>query len=343
MPTFTVRNAILTYFGEEVPTPPEWVKYVVYQKESCPETGREHYQMYAEFTTKKTLKQIQEWLPGAHVERRYGKQEQAIQYCTKEESRIAGPWEHGQRAEQGQRTDIDEAMAAAKEAGPRRMMDVLSREHPGMLMKYPAGVRLYQNVLREQEQTKYKEDAYANWQPREWQQRIIDIVDEPADDRTIYWVRDTHGQAGKSTLANWLSAKKEAVVLEGKLADMAHCYDGHPIVIFDICKSAIELTDHLYGFAEKLKSGGIFKTKYESKFVQYKPPHVIFFSNDMPNRRKWSDKRPIEVIDLDDSEEASRKSKKARGNDRRRFIWPREEASIIPSEGKYIQLGDPIM
>jgi len=43
--TFVVRNAMFTSFMEEIPDKPEWVKFVVYQREKCPKTGRDHWQI----------------------------------------------------------------------------------------------------------------------------------------------------------------------------------------------------------------------------------------------------------------------------------------------------------
>lgn len=72
---------------------PEGVQYLVWQLEMCPDTKRVHVQGYVELEdTKKTtrvskLKKIfqDEQL---HVEARKGTQEQAIAYCTKDETRL---------------------------------------------------------------------------------------------------------------------------------------------------------------------------------------------------------------------------------------------------------------
>lgn len=76
------------------------VKYVTYQVERCPKTGRLHYQGYIEFTGKKTWSWVHKNLKGletAHLEQRKGSQDEAINYCQKVESRVRGPFEHGEK------------------------------------------------------------------------------------------------------------------------------------------------------------------------------------------------------------------------------------------------------
>ncbi|GAC77791.1 replication protein, partial [uncultured marine virus] len=65
-------------------------KYAVGQVEICPETGREHLQGYGE-THAVTFDCIKSKLGlRVHVESRRGTREQAVAYCTKQESRADG-------------------------------------------------------------------------------------------------------------------------------------------------------------------------------------------------------------------------------------------------------------
>ena len=80
-------------------------RYFVAQKEKAPDTGRLHWQGYVEVKEKCRIKKMKEVLgcPSAHLEPRRGSQEEAIAYCTKEESR-AEPYEkmeHGTKAASG--------------------------------------------------------------------------------------------------------------------------------------------------------------------------------------------------------------------------------------------------
>jgi len=112
------RNAVFTQFLETssadggVLLPEEWpdVAYCTWQLESCPETGKLHYQGYVEFVGKKTWHWVHTNLLGletAHLERRRGTQADAIAYCNKLESRADGPWEYGERREQVLKHPVD--------------------------------------------------------------------------------------------------------------------------------------------------------------------------------------------------------------------------------------------
>jgi len=102
---------------EDVP-PNVWpdVEYVVWQHERG-ENGTEHLQIYVAFFGKKRKQWCIENCTGlgrGHWEPRNGAHEQAVAYCTKEESRIAGdghgPWTHGSDAnipkKKGERMDL---------------------------------------------------------------------------------------------------------------------------------------------------------------------------------------------------------------------------------------------
>nr|WAE42894.1 MAG: replication associated protein [Cressdnaviricota sp.] len=77
----------------------EKIKYVVCQIEKCPDTDRLHLQGYLECVPMRfTQAQKITGMEGAHFEKRKGSQEQAINYCKKEESREEGPWEWGTKS-----------------------------------------------------------------------------------------------------------------------------------------------------------------------------------------------------------------------------------------------------
>lgn len=64
----------------------------VWQVERCPKNGRLHYQGYFKFTQAVAYSALQQYLPGLHVERCKGNDEKNKAYCTKEDTRVAGPW-----------------------------------------------------------------------------------------------------------------------------------------------------------------------------------------------------------------------------------------------------------
>ena len=114
-----LRNYCFTLHKETLPTLefPEDVRYAIWQTEKCPETGRLHYQGYLELAKPMRIVAVKNLLPqleGAHFEPRRGTRDQARDYCRKAETKIDGPWEHGDFGAGGQgcRTDL----LAVKEA-----------------------------------------------------------------------------------------------------------------------------------------------------------------------------------------------------------------------------------
>ncbi len=106
-----------TSFGERPGWWPDVMQYIVYQKEKCPDSGREHWQGYVEFKDAKRLTRVKYWLGLTHadegrqfhVSRAAGSAQANKIYCTKEESRIEEGSEYGKAfvSQQGRRIDIE--------------------------------------------------------------------------------------------------------------------------------------------------------------------------------------------------------------------------------------------
>jgi len=111
-------------------------RFTVFQLEAG-DRGTPHFQGYIEFTSPKRLSALQRIIPGAHFEIRKGTSQQARDYCTKEETRTAGPWSIGTPGQetQGQRTDIDRGVTLIQEGGIKRLRD----EDPALYVRYSRG------------------------------------------------------------------------------------------------------------------------------------------------------------------------------------------------------------
>lgn len=100
--TFTIFNILWDIKNLQ----DERIKCAVVQKEKCPDSGREHFQGYLQLLAPSRLNAVKKILneDTAHLEVRKGTPQQAWDYCTKEESRVDGPWTFGDRpAGQGKR------------------------------------------------------------------------------------------------------------------------------------------------------------------------------------------------------------------------------------------------
>lgn len=108
--TYRMRNTMITFWNEPKQIP-DTANYMVFQCEIAPTTKLEHFQAYVEWKDKMTMKAIKEAFNDAtiHIEERRGTQKQAIEYCTKEDTRKpnAKPIHWGKPKLQGSRNDLD--------------------------------------------------------------------------------------------------------------------------------------------------------------------------------------------------------------------------------------------
>lgn len=138
------RNWCFTSFDEEPDTDCSWyhanIRYLVYQREICPETSREHWQGYVETRSSVRFTAVRKWLGGrAHIEPRMGSRQQAIEYCKKMDSRKEGhePKEYGTVPKPGNRTDIHEVAEAIRNGATK---EHIYNDHLATLIRYPRGI-----------------------------------------------------------------------------------------------------------------------------------------------------------------------------------------------------------
>ncbi len=118
------------------------VRYLVFQKEEGEGTHHIHYQGYVElFRGQRVTKwSYMKTLMGSrtiHCEKRKGTQDEVIEYCTKELTRVAGPWKLGLPTPgQGYRLDVYAAQEKFKASSNKRERDLWD-EDPHVMNKYP--------------------------------------------------------------------------------------------------------------------------------------------------------------------------------------------------------------
>lgn len=269
-------------------------RYTVFQLEAAPTTGAVHLQGYSEFTDKVTVFMLRELIGGSvHLEKAKGTRDQCRAYCMKDESQLQAPVEIGDfTPTQGKRNDLQSAIDCMLEHD----FDTMIVEHPAAYVRMGRGLRDLYCRLRP------TEVGSEHLELRPWQQAVVDRLAAEPDDRTVYWVTDTVGGAGKSKLARELVAHHGGLLLSGKLADMAYILAGSlesvtkpRIAVFDVSRAQAEHIQHLYSMAEMIKNGLVVSNKYESRMLVFDPLHVIFFSNQSWDRSKFSHDRVKEM------------------------------------------------
>lgn len=132
-----------TSFQDARPNASPDCSYMVYQREVSPTTGRQHWQGYAEFTTKKRLSTVQTCIGDAtaHCELRAGTRSQAIAYCKKPESRVDGTTytEHGE-CPAGEEAKSQLQQLTRRITDGAKYADICT-EFPTAILRYDKGVR----------------------------------------------------------------------------------------------------------------------------------------------------------------------------------------------------------
>lgn len=127
---------------------PTRIKFIIFQLEECPETKQFHLQGYCETVNPMRYPEIKLMLheDSLHIEDRKGTQKEAIDYCRKSESRIAGPWSFGCPSIQGWRGDLQEI----RDELVNSSYDDAFLKYPSKFIQYGKGLKEYNNILIKQ-------------------------------------------------------------------------------------------------------------------------------------------------------------------------------------------------
>lgn len=148
---------------------------------------------------------------------------------------------------------------------------------------------VYKIVIPEKLKYLKKEDLYI------WQRKVEDIILEKPDDRTIYWIWDPVGGNGKSQLVKRLVIEYDCLLITGgKKSDIINMVYNYVIVKYlnVVLLNSPRCIDRIsYSSLEDIKDGIIVNTKYETGSKIINSPHVMVFSNHMPEVEKMTKDR----------------------------------------------------
>jgi len=292
-------------YGDYVPRdPPETLQLVfgrgqVQREYEQDGGGPTLYQFvgYVESKIQVTKFSMLKWLPDATFEKtNIPMREQNVEEVTNKEKCVCTlpiPWTIGRNPsnEAGKRNDLLKIQEILKKDGPIAGVKRVAEEFPGQYMRYHGGIEKMANLLEEAPRD-------TDFEPNAFQHAMIEELRNEPHPRHIYWVYDAAGHSGKSRLLKYLSCEMDAIELGGREVDIAFGYNGQRIVCFDIPRpTPINTYADAFICAERLKNGGIFSTKFFSKFKRFNPPHVVFFSNSPPPEGLWTKDR-LQLITL---------------------------------------------
>lgn len=296
-----IRNACTTHYIME-PCPVDvieqqaqngthhQVRYIIAGKETCPTTGRLHWQTYIQFKDKMSPDMIKNLFDDntIHIEKQWAR----LDKCPLNYSKKEGEWkEWGTPKKQGERSD----MPTMEELENIKTYEELQRSiNFGTYIRYKRNIdevwdNAQDNVLKRQ----FLQEIEQN-ELRPWQQHVLDNI--PESRRKITWVWESTGNKGKSYLAEYMQLKMNALVTQTtNKADVVFAYHRHDYVIFDLARATWEPN---YNTIEDFCNSSIFSGKYESKPKMCKSK-VIVFSNSPPDTSRISGDR-WNIIDINE-------------------------------------------
>jgi len=123
------------------------MSYLVFQRESCPESKREHWQGYVHFLQPVPQKGVARLLQlsSCHAEPRRGSASQAADYCKKSDTFLGDRMEFGHIPMQGQRSDLvcfTDGIRAGKS------IRELAFDQPQAFVRYHRGLMMFQQLQR---------------------------------------------------------------------------------------------------------------------------------------------------------------------------------------------------
>jgi len=132
-----------------------------------------------------------------------------------------------------------------------------------------------------------------------WQSRLAKILAKEPDPRTVYWVWEPFGKAGKTLFQKWWCCHNmDTLILSGKASDMkngvitwiADHKEPPRVILCNIPKSTEERFVSFTGL-EEVKDMLFYSGKYEGGMVNGKPPHLVIFANWKPDTAQMSGDR----------------------------------------------------
>lgn len=141
-----------------------------------------------------------------------------------------------------------------------------------------------------------------------WQKKILKMIDNEPDDRTVNWFWSEAGKIGKTQFQKYLTVKHNAITLGYTNADnIKHGIMEYrnkngrcPEIICINIPRGVEAQYISYIAFESIKDMYFFSGKYETGMVCGPPPHLFIFSNMEPLSYKLSEDR-WNIICIDES------------------------------------------
>lgn len=306
---FTSFDTNIEWFKDWTKVHKSIVKYIIIQGELTKE-GKKHIQGFAQFTGRKRIEQIKKFFGDntLHIEKTQGTPQQASQYCKELKNGVFKEYEeYGEMTEkeQGKRNDLIEIKEMLKDGMTLQQISINTEDETIL-----SNICRYNRPLKELEfnirQERFKDEIKRQFENIKWrpfQQKIIDELENIADNRKIKWIYDDIGNSGKSFLARYLMTKQDIYYITGgKQNDILYGYNGQNIIIYDLARTYADNLEHIYTTIENFKNGQYLSTKYETQQRIFAIPHIIVMANFKPDETKLSKDR-WDIVEVNKEEQ----------------------------------------
>ncbi|XP_052816415.1 uncharacterized protein LOC128242991 [Mya arenaria] len=220
----------------------------------------------------------------AHLEQRRGTAQEAKDYTSKDDETT---WvERGYMTEQGvgQLKNLTDMALKGHDA------EDLYEQDGGCYVSHKRKIDEAVGAIKQCQEKKRLKTAMSegNVQLKTWQDWAVHHLD-CQNDRKVLWIEDQAGDTGKTFLAKWLVANRDAICFQaGKKADIFYMYHGEKYIVFDLTRSVGEEFVP-YHVMEAFKNSMWNNTKYESaSYVMVESPKLLVLSNSLPCLKKMS-------------------------------------------------------
>lgn len=281
-----------------------WITYCVAAKETGMITGKTHVHIFIYCQTQQRVSRAVKIFKGKpHIEICYGTVEQNRDYLRKQGTDRDTYYEPHEWVPKEKKKKMNFAEiikifcdGAKKGLTPQEVY----KDNDTLKGAYAYHYQKIDRMIEKDKQTEIEDqfkESWASWQPKLWQQEILDIVKETPDFRKIYWYYGPPN-IGKSQISFYIEDTMDALRVEKTdYVNMAKLWTGQKIVIFDL---PLAYKDVDYTLLESVKSGRIMSTKYEPIRKKFIRPHLIVFANFKPDTSMLSEDRWI-ITCLDQS------------------------------------------
>lgn len=261
------------------------VRYGIYGRE-IGSSGTPHLQGFLILRSASRRSAVSRALPRAHLEIARGTSVQARDYCKKDgDFHEVGTFPDSQ----GKRSDLDTLISWCDdfitEHGRAPTSPDIAKHQPHAYLKYPR-FRALAAHRAPQRRLEFGE-------PNDFQRGFLERLGEPFDDRTIDFIVNGAGGAGKTWLCRYLLTNDSRVQILGigKKSDIAYMVDeSKSIFIFNVGRGQMEYLS--YALLEALKDRMLMSTKYQGQMKTWATPvFVAVFSNEPPDMTKLTEDR----------------------------------------------------